>query len=107
MDDFGRNIHLFADSRAPWSSLTASIPVDGYTQMQAGSQAPSDGVSSAEATRRNTNPNLYDQFGEQANHLKHWNSLAVPAQRGVMNSVAEDDSTVDPRLALSGVGRGD
>ena len=116
MDDFGRNLHIVADSRSPWSP-TAPIPVDGYTQIQAESQAPSDGANSAEVTRRNTSPNLYDQWllipqqapsigpEEPANHPSHWNSSAVPAQRGVMNSVVED-GTVDPRaLDLRSRGR--
>ena len=107
MDGVDTDIHMIADSRPPWSP-SASIPVDGYTQMQADSQASSSGVNSAEASRRNIDPMVYDQWlllPQQApyignegpvSHPGYWNSSAVPAPRGVIDPFVED-GTVDPR----------
>ena len=107
MDGFGTNIRMIADSRSPWS-LRAPFLVDEYTQMQADSQAPGDGVISPEASRPNTRPILYDQWllvpqqapyiGSEgpASHPGHWNSSAVPAPRGVIDSFS-GVGTVDPR----------
>ena len=107
MGGFGTNIHRIADSRPPWLPR-APIPVDEYAQMQVDSQAPSDGVDPAEASRRNTGSMLYDQWllvpqpapyiGSEGplSHLGHWNSSAAPALPGVMDCFVED-GTVDPR----------
>lgn len=106
-DGFDANIHMIADSRPPWSS-SAPIPVDEYTQMQADSQGPSDGVHPADALWGIIDPMVYDQrllLPQQAPYigsegpvssLGYWNSSAVPSPLGMIGPSA-DHGTVDPR----------
>ncbi|KAL9633634.1 MAG: hypothetical protein Q9164_004585 [Protoblastenia rupestris] len=96
-----------ADSGSSWSQMPP-LPMDGYMQVQAETQAAIDGNYPAEATGRTPNLDLYDPWfsdipqgappcsgPEVPVNSDHWNSLAPRLSQDLIASV--EDGTVDPR----------